>query len=44
METALNTEEINLIFLNKDNIYDYYIENENDLDMITMSVKRYIWK
>jgi hypothetical protein len=44
METALNTEEINLIILNKHNIYDYYIENNNDLDIIIMSLKRYICK
>jgi hypothetical protein len=42
IESSLNTEEINLIFLNKDNIYHYYIENDNDLDITIMSVKRKI--
>ena len=43
IESALNTEEINLIFLNKDDIYHYYIENDNDLDITIMSVKRKLY-
>ena len=43
IESALNTEEINLIFLNKDDIYHYYIENDNDLDITVMSVKRKLY-
>ena len=38
-EILQNTTDINLIFLNKDDIYYYYIENSNDLKTI-MSLKR----
>ena len=39
IETVENAEKINIIFLNKDNIYYYYIEN-NNLDIAIMSLKR----
>ena len=43
IESALNTEEINLIFLNKDDIYHFYITNGDDLDITIMSVKRKLY-
>lgn len=39
-EILQNTTDINLIFLNKDDIYYYYIENSNDLNKTIMSLKR----
>jgi hypothetical protein len=38
-ELTQNTTEINLIFLNKDDIYYYFIEN-NNYDITIMSFKR----
>jgi hypothetical protein len=43
IETTQNTKEINLIFLNKDDIYHYYIENNNNLDIAIMSLKRKLY-
>jgi len=43
IEHELNTGEINVIFLNKDDIYYYYIKNNNDLDISIMSVKRMLY-
>ena len=39
-EFAQNTEKINLIFLNKDDVYFYYIEN---IDIAIMSLKRKLY-
>ena len=38
-----NTEEMNLIFFNKDDIHHYYIGNNTDLDVTVMSVKRKLY-
>jgi hypothetical protein len=43
IESELNTREINIIFLNKDDIYYYYIDNDNALDIAIMSVKRILY-
>ena len=42
IETTQNSKEINLIFLNRDDIYHYYIENNNN-DIAIMSLKRKLY-
>lgn len=42
-ETKQNCKEINLIFLNKDDIYHYYIEDNTNLDIAIMSLKRKLY-
>lgn len=39
-EITQNSNKINLIFLNKDDIYYYNIENDFDFDISIMSLKR----
>ena len=42
-EITQNTKKINLIFLNKDDIYYYYIENKDKLNITIMSLKRKLY-
>jgi hypothetical protein len=39
-EENFNTEKINIIFLNKDDIYYYDIENEDKISITIMSLKK----
>ena len=43
-EEYQNTEKINVIFLNKDDIYYYYINNEENIGKTIMSLKRHLLK
>ena len=40
IENQYNAEKINIIFLNKDDIYYYDIENEDKISITIMSLKR----
>ena len=43
-EELQNVEKINVIFLNKDDIYFYDVDDEHKIDIVVMSLKRKILK